>query len=187
MCAGAWDRGTAGESPIVSIQPLVVQLRFARSEFVRCLDGVSAEDAVRRLGPMNSISWIIGHLANQEHFLWVMVPQSRFLVPGLYDLVGTGRPASTPPLDEMWAAWQTVTQAADEFLDTLATEQLQAYMEWEGKPMQESTGTLLHRNIYHYWFHTGEAHAIRQMLGHGDLPQFVGNMSLAQYRPELTG
>ena len=37
---------------------------------------------------------------------------------------------------------------------------------------------------YHYWFHTGEAHAIRQMLGHQDLPQFVGEMSSALYRPE---
>ena len=31
--------------------PLVTQLRFARSEFVRCLDGVSGEDALRRLSP----------------------------------------------------------------------------------------------------------------------------------------
>jgi hypothetical protein len=37
---------------------------------------------------------------------------------------------------------------------------------------------------YHYWFHLGEAHAIRQMLGHPDLPQFVGDMSRAVYRPE---
>jgi hypothetical protein len=37
---------------------------------------------------------------------------------------------------------------------------------------------------YHYWFHTGEAHAIRQMLGHRDLPQFVGDMAAAVYRPE---
>jgi hypothetical protein len=40
------------------------------------------------------------------------------------------------------------------------------------------------RNIYHYWFHTGEAHAVRQMLGHTDLPQFVGGMESAAYRPE---
>jgi hypothetical protein len=46
------------------IQPLVTQLRFARSEFVRCLDGVSDEDAIKRLLPMNCISWIIGRLAN---------------------------------------------------------------------------------------------------------------------------
>jgi len=37
---------------------------------------------------------------------------------------------------------------------------------------------------YHYWFHTGEAHAIRQMLGRGELPQFVGDMTKAFYRPE---
>jgi hypothetical protein len=37
---------------------------------------------------------------------------------------------------------------------------------------------------YHYWFHCGEAHAIRQMLGHTDLPQFVGDMSEALHRPE---
>jgi hypothetical protein len=37
---------------------------------------------------------------------------------------------------------------------------------------------------YHYWFHTGEAHAVRQMLGQGDLLQVVGDMSAALYRPE---
>jgi hypothetical protein len=164
--------------------PLVTQLRFARSEFLRCLDGVSAEDAIHRFEPMNCISWIVGHLANQEHFLWVMVPQNRFLAPGLYQLVGTGQPASTPPLDEMWETWHTVTQAADEFLDTLTTNRLQTHMEWQGKPLGESIGTLLLRNTYHYWHHLGEAHTIRQMLGHRDLPQFVGDMAQALYRPE---
>jgi hypothetical protein len=168
----------------MSTHPLVTQLRFARSEFLRCLDGVSAEDAARRFEPMNCISWITGHLANQEHFLWVMAAQGRFLTPGLYQLVGTGQPASTPPLDEMWAIWHTVTQAADEFLDTLTVDRLQTYLEWEGKPLRESIGTLLYRNMFHYWFHTGEAHAIRQLLGHRDLSQFVGDMSLALYRPE---
>ena len=43
---------------------LVTQLRFARSEFLRCLDGISEDDAARRLLPMNCISWMIGHLAN---------------------------------------------------------------------------------------------------------------------------
>jgi hypothetical protein len=167
--------------------PLVTQLRFARSEFVRCLDSVSETDAVRRLEPMNCISWIIGHLANQEHVYWVLVAQGRKVAPSLNDLVGFGKPASTPPLDEMWEAWRTVTQAADEFLDTLATEDLQTHMEWQGKLRPESIGTMLYRNIYHYWNHLGEAHAIRQMLGHTELPQFVGDMSEASYRPEAAG
>ena len=164
--------------------PLVTQLRFARSEFLRCLDGVSAEEAVRRFEPMNCISWIVGHLANQENTYWVLVAQSREIAPGLRELAGFGQPSSTPPLDEMWAVWRTITAAADEFLDTLTTERLPVHFERRGRAVDESVGTLLMRNIYHYWFHMGEAHAIRQMLGHRDLPQFVGDMSQAVYRPE---
>jgi hypothetical protein len=173
-----------GKGRVMSTHPLVTQLRFARSEFLRCLDGVSAGDAIRRLEPMNCISWIVGHLANQEHRYWVLWAQGENLAPGLQALVGFGQPASTPSLDEMWATWQTVTRAADGFLDTLTTAKLQTHLEWQGEPLRESIGTLLYRNVYHYWFHTGEAHAIRQMLGHGELPQFVGDMSLAVYRPE---
>jgi hypothetical protein len=171
----------------MTVHLLVTQLRFARSEFQRCLDGVSEEDAVRHLGPMNCLSWIVGHLANQEHRYWVVAGQAQNLAPGLNEMVGYGQPASTPPLEEMWATWHTVTRAADRFLDTLTTEKLQTYLEWQGKPVDESIGTMLLRNTYHYWFHTGEAHAIRQMLGHGDLPQFVGDMAMAAYRPEGEG
>ena len=105
-------------------------------------------------------------------------------MPGLNDLVGTGKPASTPPLDEMWAAWRTITQAADKYLDSVTTEALQSYFVYKGKPRPESIGTLALRNLYHYWYHTGEAHAIRDMLGHRELPEFIGDMSLAVYRPE---
>jgi uncharacterized damage-inducible protein DinB len=164
--------------------PLVTQLGFARSELARCLEGVSAEDAVRRLMPMNCISWIVGHLASQEQAWWVFLAQGRQVVPGLQDLVGFGKPASTPSLDEMWAASHAITQAADEYLDTLTTALLQTHLVYRGAPRPENIGTMLQRNIYHYWFHTGEAHAIRQMLGHPDLPQFVGDMSQALYRPE---
>lgn len=50
-----------------------------------------------------------------------------------------------------------------------------------GKPRREDIGTTLLRNIFHYWFHIGEAHAVRQMLGHADLPQFVGDMSSVRF------
>ncbi|RME84904.1 MAG: DinB family protein [Caldilineae bacterium] len=158
--------------------PYVVQLRFARSAFRRCLEGVTDEEARRRLEPMNCISWIVGHLANQEHGYWVIMAQGRNLAPGLNDLVGFGKPASTPPLAEMWEVWQRVTQAADEYLETLSEDDLSTFLQWRGKPARENVGTLLLRNLYHYWFHIGEAHAIRQMLGHKDLPQFVGDMSM---------
>jgi len=41
------------------------------------------------------------------------------------------------------------------------------------------------RVICHCWYHTGENMAIRQLLGHGRLPVFVGNIDdKAPYRPE---
>jgi hypothetical protein len=163
--------------------PLISQLRFARSEFVRGLDGVSEEDGIRRLGPMNSISWMVGHLANQEHRYWVTWAQRQVLFQDLHDRVGFGRPASTPLLVEMWDVWRTVTTAADAYLNTLTPDILQTHLRRDGQPVAESVGTLLLRNIYHYWFHTGEAAAVRQMLGHANLPDFVGDMSQAPYQP----
>jgi uncharacterized damage-inducible protein DinB len=163
---------------------LVSQLHFARSEFVRALEGVSEEDAVRRFMPMNCISWTVGHLANQEHRYWVVFAQQRDVAPGLYEQVGYGRPASTPPLKEMWAAWHIVTAEADKYLETLTPETLQGYLLRNGKPVDESVGTLLMRNIYHYWYHTGEASAVRQLLGQTNLPEFVGDMNKAAYHPE---
>lgn len=164
--------------------PLVDQLRFARSEWVRALDGVSDEDARRRLTPMNSISWMVGHLAWQENRYWLRFAQGQDVAPHLHALVGYGKPATTPPLDEMWSAWHTVTEAADVYLDTLTIELLESYYQRRGKDISESVGTLLQRVIYHYWYHTGEAMAIRQMLGHSNLPEFVGSFAeKAQYRP----
>jgi uncharacterized damage-inducible protein DinB len=161
------------------VHPLVTQLRFTRSEFLRCLKNVSPEDSIRRFLPLNCISWIIGHLANQEQSYWVLMAQKKLIIPDLNDLVGYRKPASTPSLEEMWAAWYKITGEADIYLNSLTPETLQTYFVYQGKPRLENIGTMLLRNIYHYWYHTGEAHAIRDMLGHKNLPEFVGEMPVA--------
>ena len=164
--------------------PLIAQLHFARSEFARCIDGLSDADARRRLEPMNCISWMIGHLAAQEQGYWVMVAQGQRLYPDLHKIVGYGSPPSTPPLAEMLETWHAITAAADVYLATVTPEVLSSHLIWKEKPMAESVGTMLQRNIYHYWFHCGEAYAVRQMLGHTGMGDFVGDMAAAQYRPE---
>ena len=166
------------------IHPLVAQLRFTRSEWLRALAGISDVDARRRILPMNCISWNIGHLAWQEQRYWLQRAQGQTALPALHELFAYGAPASTPPLDEMWEAWHTIVQRVDPFLDTLTTEKLQAPFVWEGAPGPYRLGSLLQRVIYHYWYHTGENMAIRQMLGHTDLPDFVGDIDgEAPYRP----
>ena len=163
--------------------PMVQQLQFTRGEFLRCLEGLSLPDAYVRHGQLNCISWIIGHLASHENQVCVFLAQGKVIQPDLRTVCGYGSPPSAPKLDDMWAAWREVTANADIFLDTLTTERLQEHFLWKGEPMEESIGTMLHRAIYHYWFHLGEVHAIRQALGHRKLPQFVGALNETPYRP----
>lgn len=164
--------------------PLVDQLRFTRSEWLRALDGVSDEEAVQRLPPMNAIGWIVGHLAWQEQRYWLTFSQNQTPVPALNEIVGYGRPASTPPLAEMLVAWRTVTTAADPWLDQLTSDDLAGAITLRGW-RTTTVGSLLLRVIYHYWYHIGEIMAIRQQLGHPNLPDFVGDIDdKAPYRQE---
>jgi hypothetical protein len=165
--------------------PLVEQLRFARSEFQRALIGLNDEDARRRLLPMNAISWNIGHLAWQEQRYYLFHAQGWLLLPEVNELYAYGAPACTPPLADVQGAWQAITSAADPWLDMLTTARLQEKAVRDGKPSRYLWGSLLLRTIDHYWYHTGENSAIRQMLGHKKLPDFVGDIDReAPYRPE---
>jgi hypothetical protein len=104
-------------------------------------------------------------------------------VLALDDLVGYGRPATTPPLAGMLEAWRTVTAASDPLLDTLTPDALTGTI--PNDPKRRTYGSMLLRITYHYWFHAGEAQAIRQVLGHADLQEYVGDLDgLAPYRTE---
>jgi uncharacterized damage-inducible protein DinB len=166
------------------IHPLVDQLHFARKSFMDCLASVPDEDAKKRINQMNCLSWTIGHLANQEHRYWIEAAQGTILFPDLNNLVGYGKPASTPDKADMLTTWQDVTAKADEYLNTLTSEILETKFVIPDRTFQETIGTMLLRNIYHYWYHTGEARTIRELLGHTNLPEYVGDMSEAFYRME---
>ena len=164
--------------------PLVEQLRFARSEFQRSLAGVTDEEARRRFLPMNSISWMIGHMAWQEQRYFVTLGQGKVVVSRVNDLTANGGPPSTPRLADMWSDWEEITRMADVFLDGLTGDKLTEHFMMNGRQVPESIGTRILRTTYHYWFHNGEAQAVRQLLGHIDLPQFVGDIGdEAPYRP----
>jgi hypothetical protein len=164
--------------------PRVDQLRFARSEWVRGLRGLTEADAQRRLEPMNSISWMVGHLAWHERLISMERGQGLRVEPSL-DLVANGAPASTPPLADMWAVWRRVTTAADAYLDALTTAELLLGLPHDGRAEPPSAGSQLQRITYHYWSHIGEASAVRQILGHKRLAQFVGPIEArAPYRAE---
>lgn len=167
--------------------PLVVQLRFTRKEFQRGLKGVTAEEAAQHFGPMNCISWIVGHMAWQEQMYWLTQAQGITPAPEV-NACANGQPACTPNLDEMWAAWKTVTAEVDKFLEPLDSAALTTHTlkrTAPHEPYKESLGTRVRRTTYHYWYHLGESQAIRQMLGHSGVGHFVGDIGeKAPYIPE---
>jgi uncharacterized damage-inducible protein DinB len=124
-------------------------------------------------------------MAWQEQRYWLTRAQGRMLLPEVSDEFAYGAPASTPDLDQIREIWRTITAACDPWLDGVTTKTLQEAVVIDGRPSEYIFGSLLLRTMYHYWYHTGENLAIRQMLGHTGLPDFVGDIDEeAPYLPE---
>ena len=162
---------------------VVDQLRFARSEWLRGLRGVSEDDAKQHFGRMNSIGWIVGHLAWQEQRYLLWRSRDIVLFPELQTEFAVGAPMSTPSLAEMRKVWTAVTKNSERFLDSLKTKDLLKDLPLNGKRTGQTLGDAIRRMTFHYWYHIGEIQAIRQMLGQERLPQYVGNLEgKAPYR-----
>jgi hypothetical protein len=173
----------AGRTLASMPHPIVEQLRFTRSEWLRALRGVPEEDGFRRFEPMNSIGWTVAHMGWSEQRNFLTRAQELIPVPVVNEVAPNGGPATTPSLNEMLVAWNQVTTAADPWLDAQDSATLTQPL--PGQPPR-SVGDAIHRITYHYWFHAGEIMAIRQLLDHPDRPEFVG-LTLeteAPYRPE---
>ena len=165
--------------------PLVDQLRFTRSEWLRALDGTPEADGLKRLQPMNSIGWIVSHLAWHEQLSFLTRLHGVTPVPAANEHGVNGQPASTPSLSNALATWRAVVDAADPALDALDTAALEAWLPRTRQPPTRPVGSTVPRVTYHDWFHIGEIISIRQVLGHAGVPEFVGDIDgEAPYRAE---
>jgi hypothetical protein len=149
---------------------LVDMLDIARKEFSRNLKGLTDEDARKRIEPMNCISWIIAHVANQHYTIYIAWAQGKER-DEKYLPYGFGSPASQPPLEEAMILWNDACRDADVWLKTATEEDMRA-LPVAASPESENMGALTVRCIFHTWFHLGEINSIRQILGHKP-PQFV--------------
>jgi hypothetical protein len=163
--------------------PLIDQVRFTRSEWLRALRGVSEEDGSRKIEPMNTIGWTVGHLAWQEQLYFLTRAQGKTPEPIVNDLAASGGPPSTPSLKEMMAAWKKVTAETDAYMEPLTTNDLLRLLPPPGR--KRTVGDAIRRMTYHYWFHIGEILAQRQLMDHPRRPEYVGDIEeRAPYRPE---
>ena len=148
---------------------LVDMLYLSRKEFERNLVGLSDEDARQRIEPMNCISWIIAHVADQHHAFFIAWPQGS-KIDSRYIPYAYGSPASQPPLEEAMKLWRDACSDSEDWLQAATDEVLREKP--PESPQSESFGTLMVRCIFHTWCHLGEISSIRQILGHKP-PQFV--------------
>jgi hypothetical protein len=133
---------------------IVNQLKFTRSEFRKGFTGVSEEEGARRFLPINSIGWMVGHLAWHEQLYWLTRVQGYTLIPELNELVAFRGPASQPSLKLMTTYWEQVTAEVDKYMDKVTLADLAANVVVDGKEWSYNQGTMLSRVIYHYWYHT---------------------------------
>ncbi len=108
-----------------------------RRELIRWLDGVS-----QQLEPINSTSWIIGHLAVQDQQQGIEPAQAALQDPSHPDFVGNGKPASPPPVDEMWTIWSGFKYETDQNFETKTSQMLTTHQEKDEAPGSESAGRL---------------------------------------------
>jgi hypothetical protein len=160
--------------------PLVDQLRFTRAEWRRGLRGVPEADGLRRFEPMNSIGWIVGHMAWHEQRYWLTRLVGETPEPILNEVAASGGPMTTPSLKAMLKAWGVVTAAADSHLDALDEAAMLAGL--PGSPPRQM-GTAILRVTYHYWFHTGEILAIAS----SSTTQPAGDTSVTSIAERRTG
>ena len=121
--------------------PLVDQLRFTRSEFMRGIRGIDEAAAQRRIEPMNAIGWNVGHLAWQEQQYFVTWPSGERPYPDIDREFISGGPPSTPSLERVLGAWRAITAAADPWLDGLTSEDLERHVVSGGRELQRRTVT----------------------------------------------
>jgi hypothetical protein len=122
-------------------------------------------------------------MAWHEQLYWLQRAQGIILIPEVMRYA-KGEPQTSPCLEQVQTSWHTIIQATEGYLDTLTSDLLETHLQANGERARDNIGTYLMRMVYHYWFHLGEMQSIRQMIGHTELPVYVGDISRKPYRKE---
>lgn len=120
---------------------IVEHLWFAREKWLTGYADFPPEDAIKRVGEANSVSWMVGHLACFEQFTWCQLAQGIIVVEELkaFDF---GQPATTPPLDEVLGMWHQVMPVTNQYLETLDEAAMSTFLTLpNGKRFWDDIGT----------------------------------------------
>ena len=172
--------------------------QFALFEFERGLEGLSEEDAQRRLDKadgtqMNAISWTVGHIAWQWTNLSTRaaraLPENADADPyaelsrRVYRFRSATDDPSPPSLAEALALFQEMKTTLGwlEVADPRVMTAVPSHPDYALTPERnhiasrhETIGTATIRNTYHTLIDVGDTIAVREILGHPEIP-FISN------------
>jgi hypothetical protein len=134
-----------------------------------CLEGVTADDALRRPIPRgNNLAFIVAHLVDARHFLAKLLgrPLENPLTATLGDVSTIEEVKDLPSLDELRAMWGAISGHLEECLlsappETLAAEVDQLFPIADGSVLGAVTFLLQHES-----YHVGQLGLIRKSLGY---------------------
>jgi hypothetical protein len=167
----------------MSIPAAAAMVLEAWCDLDRALDGLSPEDAGRRLGGASPISWTVAHLAENldrlVNELFLGRERSAFLKDGSFRFGAAGDPAEW---DSVLRESEQVRKACRAYLEGLSEGELERRVPYEGsnaamRAAAQRTGGIslryaLIRVALHYYYHIGEIVSARRAAGHevGDFP-----------------
>lgn len=164
-------------------------LEVARHNVLLSIRGVAAETVGRRIAvreEANSISWIVGHLAQQleRHFLrWcqgIQVLADEEMRPFLFGASKAVAREARLPFRDVVEYFQKVSDASLQYLKALPAEGFRRVPEARLSSGQQNANTILElveRNALHLLGHAGQIFMIRRLLGDYGSDTFVRGMT----------
>ena len=151
------------------VRPLVRLLSLNTDLLLNATDGLSDEEAVRRvLPPANSVAFIVAHLVDMRHFLAALAgsPTPNPVASLLESARSIDDIASWPPIADLRGWWAAAGAHVTALLPELGDEQLAARLE---RPLPGGDPSLfggIAFAVQHESYHLGPISLLRRGLGH---------------------
>lgn len=148
--------------------PIYEILKLNSRLFLNCLEGWKEDQARWRPSPdTNSAAFLALHLVDSRHYIARILGvtmENPFAF--LADARTIDDVKTWPKLDDIRAAWKSVTGNLRERFKTLAPEDLAAKADWQEMPMDDKTNVgLVIFMMQHESYHIGQLAILRKQAG----------------------
>ena len=151
-----------------SIGTVAEQFRITTNLYIKAMSGVSAEESMRRPGPVsNPLLWLAGHVLHFRTRILTLVGVPRdFPYGSIFDTGARVGPASDyPPPEELVAAWEEMSELLVDRLAVLTDADLAAPPIAKVPTIDATVRGAIGYFSLHEAYHVGQMGYVRKWLG----------------------